>query len=109
MSIEFTEKAAKEARTILFEHHADRVTALRIGVKSGGCAGFTYTVDLCYQPENLDKIFLSQGVKIVCDPKSYLYLKGTVIDFSKELINRGFLFNNPNARQICPCGASFSV
>jgi iron-sulfur cluster assembly protein len=109
MSINFTEKAAKEARTILFEHQSDQVQALRIGIQTSGCCGFTYTVDLCYKPEPTDKIFTSHGVKIVCDPKSFLYLDGTVIDFSEKLINRGFLFKNPNARQTCPCGASFGV
>jgi iron-sulfur cluster assembly protein len=109
VSIEFTEKAAIEAKTILFEHRADCVSALRIGIQSGGCNGFTYTVDLCYTPDENDKVFVSHDVKLVCDPQSYLYLAGTVIDFNFDLVNRGFVFNNPNAKNICSCGASFSI
>jgi iron-sulfur cluster assembly protein len=109
MSIEFTEKAATEAKRILFDHKPDKVSYLRIGIKSGGCGGFTYTMDLCYRPETQDKIFESQGIPLVCDPKSYLYLCGTMIDFHNQPASRGFIFKNPNAKNVCPCGASFGV
>jgi iron-sulfur cluster assembly protein len=109
MCIEFTDKAAVEAKRILFEHKSDHVSYLRIGIKSGGCAGFTYTMDLCYRPESQDRIFENQGIRLVCDQKSFLYLSGTRIDFQDKPASRGFVFNNPNAKKVCPCGASFGV
>lgn len=109
MSIEFTPKAALEARRIPSDHKPDNVSYLRIGIKSGGCRGFTYTMDLCRQPDTQDKIFEDQGIRLVCDPKSYLYLCGTKIDFQDQPACRGFIFKNPNAKKVCRCGASFSV
>ncbi len=109
MSIELTEKAAKEVKTILAEQKSDETTCLRIGIKGGGCSGFTYTLDLASKPDEMDEVFESQGVKIVCDPKSYLYLNGLVIDFNDKLLKRGFEFNNPNVKQSCGCGISFGV
>jgi len=109
MAITLTEKAADEIKRILSDQQAKEGTCLRIGIKGGGCSGFTYTLDLASKPDELDEVFESRGVKIVCDPKSYLYLNGTTIDFNDDLLNRGFIFNNPNAKQSCSCGASFGV
>lgn len=112
MSITLTEKAANEIKRILSEQkklEPEKDIYIRVGIKGGGCSGFTYTLDLTDRIDEFDKIFESHGVKIVCDMKSYLYLNGTTIDFNDDLLNRGFVFRNPNAKQTCSCGASFGV
>ena len=90
--------------------------ALRVGVRSGGCSGMSYTMDFIGDDEinSDDKIYdysLSEDVafKVVCDPKSLLYIYGMQLDFSTELIGGGFNFTNPNASQTCGCGRSFAV
>ena len=90
--------------------------ALRVGVRSGGCSGMSYTMDFigADQINSEDKIYdysLSDDIafKVVCDPKSLLYIYGMQLDFSTELIGGGFNFTNPNASQTCGCGSSFSV
>ena len=90
--------------------------ALRVGVRSGGCSGMSYTMDFITdnQINSDDKIYdysLSddQFFQVVCDPKSLLYIYGMQLDFSNELIGGGFNFTNPNASQTCGCGSSFSV
>ncbi len=110
MAIELTEKAAREVKKIFSEQGLDKQnTYLRVGIKGGGCSGFTYTLDIANKKDEFDEEFESNGVKLICDMKSYLYLNGTVIDFNDDLLNRGFVFNNPNAKQTCSCGASFGV
>ena len=90
--------------------------ALRVGVRSGGCSGMSYTMDFigADQINSEDKIYdysLSDDVasQVVCDPKSLLYIYGMQLDFSKDLIGGGFNFTNPNASQTCGCGSSFAV
>lgn len=110
MPIELTEKAAREIKAVIQQHNLDpEKVRLRVGVKGGGCAGFSYILDLTEYQRDTDEVFESHGIKIVCDPKSYLYLDGTVIDYKEELMSRGFVFNNPNATSICSCGSSFSA
>ncbi len=89
---------------------------LRVGVRSGGCSGMSYTMDFVPQSdqEEEDEVYeyiSSDGVtfKVICDPKSLLYIYGMQLDFSKDLIGGGFNFINPNASQTCGCGSSFSV
>ncbi len=89
---------------------------LRVGVRSGGCSGMSYTMDFVdlHSIQELDKIYEYQttdGIefKVVCDPKSLLYIYGMQLDFSNELIGGGFNFTNPNATQTCGCGSSFAV
>jgi len=84
-------------------------TALRVSIKGGGCSGFTYNLGVANEPAKDDEVFLSHGIRVVCDRKSYLYLNGTEVDFNDDLINRGFVFNNPNAKGQCGCGMSFST
>ena len=90
--------------------------ALRVGVRSGGCSGMSYTMDLIatnkINPD--DKVYdyslkADQSFQVVCDPKSLLYIYGMQLDFSNELIGGGFNFVNPNASQTCGCGSSFAV
>ena len=90
--------------------------ALRVGVRSGGCSGMSYTMDFIRTNEinSDDKVYdyslkADQSFQVVCDPKSLLYIYGMQLDFSKELIGGGFNFVNPNASQTCGCGSSFAV
>ena len=90
--------------------------ALRVGVRSGGCSGMSYTMDFIETDEINpdDKVYdyslkTDQSFQVVCDPKSLLYIYGMQLDFSKELIGGGFNFVNPNASQTCGCGSSFAV
>ncbi|MEB3211509.1 MAG: iron-sulfur cluster assembly accessory protein [Leptolyngbyaceae bacterium] len=83
---------------------------LRVGVRQGGCSGMSYMMDF-ESLENVredDEVFDYEGFKVVCDPKSMLYLYGLVLDYSNALIGGGFQFTNPNADQTCGCGKSFS-
>ena len=110
MGIELTETAAREVNTILGQQNkAPDKTYLRLGVKGGGCSGFSYALDLTDVKSENDEEFESQGIKVVCDAKSYLYLNGTTLDFTDEIMGRGFVFNNPNATNSCGCGSSFSA
>ena len=109
MAITLTERAAAKIKTIFEARGMPEGSALRVGVKGGGCSGFSYVLDLCDGPADGDEVFESQGVRVLCDPKSYLYLNGTEVSFRDELMNRGFVFNNPNAKGSCGCGASFSA
>jgi len=110
MAIELTETAAREIKTIVKDQELDAEKVhLRVGVKGGGCSGFSYILDLTEQAKDTDETFEKHGVKIVCDPKSYLYLNGTTIDFKDEIMGRGFVFSNPNATSSCGCGSSFSA
>lgn len=83
---------------------------LRVGVRQGGCSGMSYMMDF-EDPNNIqptDEVFDYDGFKVVCDPKSMLYLYGLVLDYSDAMIGGGFQFTNPNANQTCGCGKSFS-
>jgi iron-sulfur cluster assembly protein len=107
--IQLTERAAHEVRRIVSEQKLPEATALRVGVKGGGCSGFSYTLGFDDQVNDMDQINEVEGVRVVCDPKSFLYLNGTQIDFEESLMGRGFKFANPNASNSCGCGESFSV
>ncbi len=108
--VTLTEKAAKEIATIIEQQELDTETVrLRLGVKGGGCSGFSYVLDLTETQKDSDEMFEQHGIKIICDPKSLLYLNGTTVDFKDELMGRGFVFNNPNASATCGCGSSFSA
>lgn len=108
--ITLTETAAKEIDTIISSQELDREKIrLRVGVKGGGCSGFSYVLDLTENQKDSDEIFDVHGVRVICDPKSLLYLNGTTIDFKDEIMGRGFVFSNPNASSTCGCGSSFAV
>ena len=145
MAVTATENAARAVRDIMKEQDLDPETIrLRVGVKGGGCSGFSYLLDLTEKQRDTDELWEyvftfepaetpkatdsadgedKQGgvatatggpaetftLRIVCDPKSYLYLNGTTIDFKDELMGRGFVFNNPKATSTCGCGSSFSA
>jgi iron-sulfur cluster assembly protein len=82
---------------------------IRVGVKSGGCSGLSYDLTFDKSKEEEDKIFEDNGVKIIVDKKSFLYLIGTTLEYSGGLNGSGFVFNNPNAQRTCGCGESFSL
>jgi len=111
MSILLSEIAANEIKKIIKEQNLpEDQTRLRVGVKGGGCSGFSYMLDLVEEPKaETDEEMESHGVKILVDNKSYLYLNGTEIDFKDEVMGKGFVFKNPNATSSCGCGSSFSA
>ena len=110
MAIELTETAAREIKTIVQQQELDEEKVrLKVGVKGGGCSGFSYILDLTEIERETDEKFECRGIQIICDPKSYLYLNGTTIDFKDEIMGRGFVFSNPNATTTCGCGSSFSA
>jgi iron-sulfur cluster assembly protein len=82
---------------------------VRVGVKSGGCSGLSYDLDFDKTYNDDDKVFEDNGVKIIVDKKSFLYLVGTTLEYSGGLNGTGFVFNNPNASRTCGCGESFSL
>jgi iron-sulfur cluster assembly protein len=105
-----TEGAAREIKNIIQQQELDGdKIRLRVGVKGGGCSGFSYLLDLTESQKDTDEVFDQHGIKIVVDPKSLLYLNGTTIDFKDEIMGRGFVFQNPNATATCGCGSSFSA
>ncbi len=108
--VSLTESAAREVRNIVQQQELDGdKVRLRVGVKGGGCSGFSYLLDLTETQKETDEVFEQHGIKIIVDPKSLLYLNGTVIDFRDEIMGRGFVFQNPNATTTCGCGSSFSA
>lgn len=119
MAVNVSETAAREIRDIISKEELDdQKIRLRVGVKGGGCSGFSYILDLTESQRDQDELFeftfeLTEGepfvLRVICDPKSYLYLNGTSIDFKDELMGRGFVFSNPNATNTCGCGSSFAV
>jgi len=148
MTVTVTELAAREIHRIIQEQELDASKIrLRVGVKGGGCSGFSYLLDLTETQKDTDELWdftysvapakaaaatsgvngnaggvaVAEGgngdssagdsftIRVICDPKSYLYLNGTTIDFKDELMGRGFVFNNPNATSRCGCGSSFSA
>jgi len=111
MPISLSETAAREIKTIITQQELPtESTRLRVGVKGGGCSGFSYMLDLTEEAKgDADEEMESNGVKILCDMKSLLYLNGTEIDFKDEVMGRGFVFKNPNATSSCGCGSSFTA
>lgn len=107
--IEMTKNAVKEAKKIIVENTMPETAGVRLGVKAGGCSGLNYELDIVESANDNDRIFEQHGLKLFCDPKSYLYLKGTQVDFHKTMTESGFKFSNPNAKRSCGCGTSFAV
>lgn len=106
--IQLTEFAREEAKRLIALENKPG-TFFRVGVKTGGCSGLTYDVKFDDQMGDLDRRYEVQGLQIVSDPKSLLYLEGMTIDYSRDLVGGGFKFINPIAASTCGCGTSFSV
>jgi iron-sulfur cluster insertion protein len=106
--VALTAKAAEKVKEIRGEENIEDTYALRLKVQGGGCSGFSY--DLYFDlPQDIDHPFESNGVKLLCDQMSLMYLMGTEIDYVEGLHGAGFKFNNPNVKSTCGCGSSFSV
>lgn len=106
--ITLSEAAVRQIKAIQTEEKRPNA-ALRVAVVGGGCSGMSYKLDFIDAPTEADKVFEQDGVRVVVDPKSYLYLKGMTLDYSGGLNGTGFSFSNPNATKSCGCGTSFSV
>ena len=110
--IMLSDRAAVEMERIIHEQGLGKVF-IRVGVKGGGCSGFSYTLGFDDNKTELDQVSLKewmpQDMEVICDPKSFLYLNETIIDFESSLMGRGFTFNNPAASKTWGCGESFSV
>ena len=109
MAITLTQKAAEKIKKVFAEQKMPDGACLRVGVKGGGCSGFSYTLDVADRPAEDDQVFDTHGVRVVCDPKSSLFLDGTEVDYNDDILKGGFVFNNPNAKRSCGCGASFAT
>ncbi|MBL6657711.1 MAG: iron-sulfur cluster assembly accessory protein [Flavobacteriales bacterium] len=108
--IQVTQEAKTKLISLMKEEGHDEASAfVRVGVNSGGCSGLSYDLGFDDKENEDDKSFEDNGVKIVVNKKSYLYLIGTVLEYSGGLNGKGFVFNNPNASRTCGCGESFSV
>ena len=108
--ITVTEKALKEIRRIQENDSSAQGTNLRVQVVGGGCSGMSYKLGFdAVAPGTSDKVFEWDGVKLIIDAKSFLFLSGTELDFTDGLNGQGFVFKNPNAKRTCGCGSSFSV
>ena len=109
MAISISETAAHKIRTLMAKQGIAE-GGLRVGVKGGGCSGLSYTFSWEKQPRFGDEVFEGpENTKIFVDKKSLLYLNGTVLDYDTNLISKGFVFNNPNAKSTCGCGSSFGA
>lgn len=106
--ITLTESSISEVKRLLAQEKKES-WGLRIGVAGGGCSGLSYTLAFDENPSPADTVIDASGVKVFIDPKSYLFLNGMTIDYSKDLLSGGFKFVNPNAKKSCSCGTSFSV
>ena len=108
--IKVSESARNKLMQLMAEEgHQLETSYVRVGVTSGGCSGLSYDLKLDQNIEESDKLFEDQGVRILIDKKSFLYLIGTTLEYQGGLNGKGFSFNNPNASRTCGCGESFAV
>lgn len=107
MAITLTESAADRVRTFLTNR--GKGIGLRLGIKTSGCSGLAYVLEFVDELNEDDNVFEQDGVKVIVDAKSLVYLDGTQLDFVKEGLNEGFKFSNPNVKDECGCGESFNV
>ena len=108
--IKVTDLAREKASQLMTEDgYTPETDYIRVGVKSGGCSGLEYVLRFDKEKTEADQVFEDNGVKIIVDKKSFLYLVGTTLEYSGGLNGKGFVFNNPNAARTCGCGESFSL
>ena len=100
---------AKNRLLFLLDKESSNNQFVRVGVESGGCSGLSYKLDFDNAKKNDDELIEDNGIKLLVNKKSYLYLVGTTLEFSEGLNGKGFVFNNPNANRTCGCGESFSL
>ncbi|MFD2602305.1 MULTISPECIES: HesB/IscA family protein [Flavobacterium] len=108
--IKVSDTARKRVISLMEDDGFDAATDyVRVGVKSGGCSGLSYDLKFDKELGENDKVFEDNDIKIAVDKKSFLYLAGTILEYSGGLNGKGFVFNNPNAQRTCGCGESFSL
>jgi iron-sulfur cluster assembly protein len=107
MAVTLTEKAANHVQSYLSKR--GKGVGLRLGVRTSGCSGMAYKLEFADATNPDDVQFESHGVKLLIDPKSLPYLEGTELDYTREGLNEGFKFRNPNVKDECGCGESFNV
>ncbi|MBK7765667.1 MAG: iron-sulfur cluster assembly protein IscA [Sulfuritalea sp.] len=107
MSVTLSEPAARHVANFIAKR--GKGFGIRLGVKTSGCSGMAYKLEFADASEPEDHVFESHGVKVLVDPKSLPYLEGTELDYTKEGLNEGFKFNNPNVKDQCGCGESFNT
>ena len=108
--IHLTERAAEKIRALLAKEGVSPETGgLRVGVQGGGCSGLSYAMRLDVRARDRDKVFEEHGARLLVDPKSFLYLSGTTLDYEITVMRQGFVFQNPNAERNCACGSSFTA
>ncbi len=106
--ISITDKALDQIKVINHSENPDGTKGLRLAVTGGGCSGFSYKIEFSDKKDK-DNVLDFNGIKVLVDPKSVIYLKGIVLDFKDGLNGKGFVFDNPNAKNTCGCGESFSI
>jgi iron-sulfur cluster assembly protein len=109
MALQLSENAVKQVKQLKAAQNLGDNVFLRMGVKGGGCSGMSYQLEFDSEMGPHDKEYEVDGVKVVCDKKSYLYLNGTTLDYVTQGLTGGFTFVNPNAKSACGCGTSFSA
>jgi iron-sulfur cluster assembly protein len=109
MAVGLSEAATKQVKQLKTDQNLPDTVFLRMGVRGGGCSGMSYVLEFDSEKGPHDKEFEIDGVKVVVDKKSYLYLNGTTLDYVKQGLTGGFTFVNPNAKSSCGCGTSFSA
>jgi iron-sulfur cluster assembly protein len=109
MAVALSDAAVKQVKTLKETQNLPETVFLRMGVKGGGCSGLTYALEFDSEMGPHDKEFEVDGVKVVVDRKSYLYLNGTTLDYVTQGLTGGFTFINPQAKSSCGCGTSFSA
>ena len=108
--INVSNTAKQKVKSLMIEDGFDPTTDfVRVGVKSGGCSGLSYKLDFDKKQNEDDELIENNGIKLLVNKKSFLYLVGTTLEFSDGLNGKGFVFNNPNASRTCGCGESFSL
>lgn len=107
MSVTLSESAARHVADFIAKR--GKGMGIRLGVQTSGCSGMAYKLEFVDDAEGDDLVFESHGVKVVIDPKSLPYIDGTQLDFVREGLNEGFKFRNPNVKDECGCGESFSI
>jgi iron-sulfur cluster assembly protein len=106
--IRLTDAAAERIKYVM-ANAAEPVVGVRVGVKNGGCAGMSYTMEYAHQIEKADEVVEEKGVRVLIDPKAVLFLLGTEMDYKREKLSAQFVFNNPNQTSACGCGESVQL
>jgi iron-sulfur cluster assembly protein len=107
MAVTITEQAADRVKSFL-DSRGNGI-GIRLGVKTAGCSGMAYVIEFADSVEPEDIVYEDKGVKIIVDSKSLIYVDGTEMDYQKQGLNEGFAFNNPNVKDACGCGESFTI